>query len=361
VDFVKPERPMRIAVVGAGLIGGEHLAAYERIQGVAEVAAICDLNPASARRAADLIGIDEVYTDPFAMLEQAEIDAVDICTIHDQHAPIAVAAASTGRHVLVEKPMACTMSECLEMVRVAEENSVTLMVAQNLRYLSTTDAAREIIQRGEIGEVRSVQMSLTQCWPGVLPGGHWLFDGKKAGGGVVISCAIHPLDLIRDLVGNITSISADCRKSHPEFVNGAEDVAAATMRFDNGALGTLFASTSAASAALAQEFYIYGDAGTLHGTIPNDYADAPLRLATGKAADAARTSDDLPGIPPFVPVGPPEKFIESFPREILHFVECCEGHKTPRSDGRDNLETMRVVLGIYEASATGNAIDPRTL
>src|SRR5215210_3232089 len=108
---------LRVGLIGAGRVAGAHLRAYEQCGARIRLAAVCDLCEEAARQRAEAARVDAVYTDPERMLREAAIDAVDICTVHDQHAPLAVLALDAGKHVLVEKPMACSPAECHAMLQ----------------------------------------------------------------------------------------------------------------------------------------------------------------------------------------------------------------------------------------------------
>ena len=110
---------LKIGLIGAGGFGQAHLRAYRELGDQAQVVAVCDIDAAVAERVAREVGA-EAYTDPGALLAAAPVDAVDICTPHDQHAALTIAAAEHGKHVLVEKAMATSLAECRAMVEAAQ-------------------------------------------------------------------------------------------------------------------------------------------------------------------------------------------------------------------------------------------------
>jgi predicted dehydrogenase len=352
-------KPLRVGLMGAGRVAGAHLRAYQQCPDRVQVMAVCDLDEAAARRGAAEAHVDAIYTVPERMLGEARIDAVDICAVHDQHAWLALAAIDAGKHVLVEKPMACSLAECHAMVRAAERAGVTLMVAQCLRYLPGYRAIRRAIREEELGPIRAVRLDCMQNLPAIRPPDHWLFDGKRAGGGVVISNAVHHIDLARYLVGEIHAVAGMCRTTRPEFVNGAEDTACATLAFAQEAVGELFATYAAFRLPWSEQLTIFGEEGVIH-TIP------ALGQSQGPAMIACRARGDkgegyggqFGGFARLVPderEGLPTE--DGFVNEILHFAECCASGREPISSGRDNLGTMRTVFGIYESARTGQSIE----
>src|ERR1043166_3108387 len=278
-------KPLKVVLIGAGGIAGGHRNIYLAHADQARLAAICDINEEAARKLARNTDV-RVFVDADEMLEHADIDAVDICTIHDQHAPLAIAAAQAGKHILLEKPMACSMPDCLDILRAAEKAGVTLMIAQHQRYAPTYAAVRRLIQDGELGAIRAIRFDSMQNLLASLPPGHWYYDAKRAGGGVVISPAIHRLDLARYFVGEVRRVTAICRTTHPEFLNGAEDFAFATLEFQNGAIGEMFATFAGVKMPWAEQFMIFGDDGAVHAVPPIGSYNGPAMIASRKRGNA---------------------------------------------------------------------------
>ena len=109
-------RPLKVGLVGTGRIANRHMAPYLQHPDRVRLTAVCDVVEPAARDYAKRAGVDDVYLDLDDMLRRADIDAVDICTRHDLHAPQAIAAAEAGKHVLVEKAMANSVQECRDMI-----------------------------------------------------------------------------------------------------------------------------------------------------------------------------------------------------------------------------------------------------
>ncbi|MEG0768071.1 MAG: Gfo/Idh/MocA family oxidoreductase, partial [Clostridia bacterium] len=125
---------MRIGIIGAGNIAqSAHLPAYQKRDDV-EIVAIADLNLARAQEAAKKFGIGAAYRTVEELLANSEVDAVDICVWNGSHAPVAMAAAHAGKHVLCEKPMALNLSHALAMQEAVEKAGVTFMLAVPNRY-----------------------------------------------------------------------------------------------------------------------------------------------------------------------------------------------------------------------------------
>lgn len=350
-------KPLKVGLIGAGGIAGGHRDVFLAHSDQARLVAICDINEDAARKLAQTTDA-HVFVDADAMLKTADIDAVDICTIHDQHAPLAIAAAEAGKHILLEKPMACSMQECQDIVRAAENAGVTLMIAQHQRYMPSYAAVRRLIREGELGAIRAIRFDSMQNLPASLPVGHWYYDGKRAGGGVVISLAVHRIDLARYFVGEVKRVHAICRTINPQFVNGAEDFAVATFEFQNGAIGEMFATLAGVKMPWAEQFMIFGDDGMVHAVPPDGSYNGPALIASRKRGNAPNDWQNHYG--GFLPVEPDRTEFptdDGYANEILHFAECCRTGREPISSGRDNLETMKIVFAIYESARLNHAVE----
>ena len=147
---------LRIGIVGAGNIcTSGHLPAYKNCAN-AVPAAICDINFERAESAAKNWGIPEAYASVGEMLEKADIDAVDICTWNNAHAPVAVAAAKAGKHIICEKPLAMDLKDALAMEKAINEAGVIFLLAVPSRFGYENMYLRELYDKGELGDRKSV-------------------------------------------------------------------------------------------------------------------------------------------------------------------------------------------------------------
>ena len=168
------------------------------------------------------------------------IDAVYICTPHHLHLDHAQLAASAGKHILLEKPLARTAEEARAVIDSAARAGVILMVAENYRFMPPVIAAKEAVERGELGSLRLIQ--LQEDFP--FRPGEWRNDASLNGGGVLIDGGIHKLSLLAYLAGAPSEVYA---AEVPSAQRGlaAEDGVVALMRYDSGLLGIVNHSWSA--------------------------------------------------------------------------------------------------------------------
>jgi predicted dehydrogenase len=358
---------LRVALIGCGGISGAHAAAYRKLGAdIARVTVCADTVPALAERRAAELGGALVTADYREALARRDVDAVDICLPHHLHAQVAVEAAGAGKHVLVEKPMACTLHECREMIAAAEGAGVTLMVAQVQRYLPSYRGVRRLCRSGELGPIRAVRFDSMQNAPGFLAPDHWLFDGQLAGGGIVISVSVHRIDLVRFLVGEVRRVLALVHAGGAPYRHGAEDYAAALLEFENGAIGEHFATYSGFRMPYSEMFMLFGDDGAVHALPPAGQGMGPAFFASRRHEDRAARADGWGGqFSGFLPVPPDAEGLpageDGFANEIAHFAACCRSGREPESSGRDNLGTMKTILGIYRSAERGAWVDLATL
>ena len=376
--------PLKVGLVGAGGIANSHLPAYMEHTDRLQLTAVCDIVEDAATAYAKRTNVDAVYTDLDTMLREADIDAVDLCHRHDLHAPHAIAAAEAGKHVIVEKPMANSVQDCREMVEAADKSGVTLMVAQHLRYMRTAAAAKRLIEDGKLGEIEAVRTHMVAGGYGRMDRrGHWMRDPKYAGGGVMMTTQVHHIDLLRFYVGDVKRVFGICKTLQPDKLPGAEDLVAATLEFANGAVGHVFAKASLSRE--GRSYCLMGSEGTLFaelavesdetptphfGTLmvslkspekEQEYLSNVADMRRVMRGDAERRNEFIQKLEPvFEPLSTEDTGLRTangFVNEILHWEECCRTGAEPISSGRDNVNTIQVIMGIYESSRTGMPVD----
>jgi predicted dehydrogenase len=347
----------RIGVVGAGHVSTAHLNAFQEVKQYAAVVGICDVDVSLARTKGQNYGIEAVFQDVDSLLSQTDCDAVDICTIHDQHYPVALKAIAAGKHVLVEKPFACTLQQCVELVAAAEEAGVTLMVAHQQRYSPSYRGIRRLIQTGTLGSIQGARIDAMQDMRRYAGPGHWLYDGARAGGGILISVLIHKLDLLRFFLGDVARISGKRKTTNPNFVNGAEDYVYGLLEFANGVDVELFGVYSAVRMPYGEGLMLFGAAGTVHCIEFGNYL-GPALYATDDVPAAGTGWAELQ-YSGFIPVPPDRESLvseNSTVNQMDHFIRCCRDGIPCVSSGRDNLGTMATVFGVYESSDRGEPV-----
>lgn len=374
-------KPLKVGLIGTGGISRAHLPAYAQFPEEVKLTAVCDIFEDAAQERAKEANVDDIYLDYETMLKEADIDAVDICTGHDTHAAIVIAAAEAGKHALVEKPMGNNIQECRDMIAAADKAGVTFMVAHMLRHSPHTEAVRQLLQAGELGTIRAAHINVTMNAVGTLREGHWMLDGH-AGGGIGMTNTIHEVDLVRHFIGDVKTVSGVRKSVSPRLLNGAEDMLCATLEFESGAVGTVLSLWRAARSPESQSYTLFGDEGTLKSlpklpiyrgdhfgpvSVSSPTRDTPETAPINRreARESGRQFKGLEDIlGHFVELeggtwGLPSD--DCFTNEILHFAECCQEGKEPISSGRENLGSIKIIYAMYESAKTGKAVDLASL
>ncbi|MBQ8742539.1 MAG: Gfo/Idh/MocA family oxidoreductase [Clostridia bacterium] len=233
---------IRFGILGCGMIANVHAQALSQAKG-AVLYGVCDNDSSRAEKFSRDHGVKfyESYND---MLGDRDIDAICICTPSCFHAQNAIDAMMSGKHVVLEKPMALTVADAERVIEVSERSGKILTVISQLRFSSDIAKVKKLISENAFGKISlcSLYMKYYRSKE-YYASGSW--RGKKAfdGGGALMNQGIHGVDLLTYIVGNVVDVKGCVRTlSHDIEV---EDSAVATLRFENGALGVIEASTCA--------------------------------------------------------------------------------------------------------------------
>jgi predicted dehydrogenase len=361
------KNPLKVGLIGTGSIAQVHGNAYKKFPEKVELTAVCDISEEAVKRFANSFKVKEIFTNPEELLEKADIDAVDICTTHDTHYQITLAAIEAGKHILLEKPMAIQLDHCKEMVKKADQAGLTFMIGQNLRFLPHSQTAQKLIRNGKIGDVWAVQSfdimgsippsSKVKNPPSNI---HWYFNGKRSGGGSLITLSIHSIDLFRFYIGDIEKVMAKTWTGNPYFSNNAEDRVIGNLYFNNGAIGYVMSSFTTISP-WSHRYLIFGE----RGTITSDPPVGEMNIWQFLAPVIISSDDRDAGLKnKFVPLEPDMKGLsdkDPYINEILHFAECCQKGKIPISNAKDNLGTMKAIFGLYKSAQTEKMVHLNSL
>lgn len=195
--------PIRIGIIGAGLIGKVHLDNYSKIEGV-DIVAVCDVNDEEARRVAEKHGIPHVYTDYKEMLKRNDLDTVDVCLHNNFHSPVSIAAMQAGKHVYCEKPIAGTYADGKAMCDAAEEYGKKLHIQLGTLYRKETKAAKALIDGGQLGKLYHARSTghRRRGRPFVDGYGTKFFTRKEfATGGAILDMGIYHIAQLLYLLG----------------------------------------------------------------------------------------------------------------------------------------------------------------
>jgi predicted dehydrogenase len=320
---------VRFAVVGCGAAATRiHLPAL-RASG-AEVVVFASRSRSSAEAACRQWGSGDVVDRWEDAVGRGDVDAVVVATPNAVHAAVAIAAASEGKHVLVDKPLACTAAEADSMIAAAENAGVVLVPFQNLRFAAPFVAAHAVVAAGGVGEVTGLRAAFghggPQAW---APHATWFFEPTSAGGGCLLDLGVHIIDVVRNVTGDeITSVAAELNGP----ADGVEVDAQLVVRLEGGAIGTVHASWSSRPGP-DHVLTVVGTTGTLHLD-----TRTPLTLLSG---DGERERVSLP---------------EATSSPVGEFLAAVRGERPPSVTAADGRAAVAVVEAAYRSAAEGRTV-----
>lgn len=328
-------KKVKVAVIGAGNVAQlAHLPAYKNHPGV-EVVSLVDEDTVKAKKVAEQYGIRTVYEDFTRMLGKEDVDAVDICTPNYLHAPMAITALRSGRHVLCEKPLARNATEAKKMVDTAGKSRRMLMVAMNNRFRRDVEVLHKFVKQGELGTVQLVKAGWrrqAQDWQDR----RWFTDQKKSGGGALLDLGLPKMDLALWIAGLKKPTRVTCNVFRRAGKVGVEDSACAMVNFAGGSCLILEVTWNLLEPKDHVYLEVYGSKGaaTLHPFMIHKAMHGHLVNVT-----PAIEQENL--------------YKESYRREIEHFIDCIQKKRAPLTTGREAVSVLRILDAMYESASTG--------
>jgi predicted dehydrogenase len=338
----------RIAVIGLGMAARPHALALADLaaQGRVEVAAAVSRSDARQAAFAAAFPAFPVTGDLDAVLADPSVTAVLLLTPPDARIDLVRRIASAGKAILLEKPLERTTAAAETVVRTCADAGVPLGVVFQNRWRAGALGLRDLLAAGAIGDVAAVQLAV--CW--WRPQSYYDEPGRgtllRDGGGVLLTQAIHALDLMLAFAGPVERVSAVAATTRLHRME-TEDFAAAGLIFANGAPGSLVATTAAYPGG-PERLTIVGTRATatlVGGALTVDFQDG-RREETGGSAGTGGGAD-------------PMAFTHEAHRGLIAaFLDALDAGRAPDPDGRAALRVHRLVDAILESGRTGRAASP---
>jgi len=327
---------LSVALVGMGRIGKVHLPALSAARG-AEVVGVYDLNMQLARDRAEAANVPRVFASWDEVLNDPDVQCVGVLLPHDAHAPYTIEALQAGKHVVCEKPLAPTLAECDRMLAAAASSGRKLFPVHNRVYSPAVEKMREIVQQDGIGEIFLAQTTGFEAPPTVQT---WLAT-PRGGGGVLMSQAVHPMYVLRWLLGDIARVS--CLFGDRKVVDmSAEDHAVVLLKFASGIAAEMTCTFGVAHGPLDHSITLHGRDGYLELSRQRLQAIAPRLFGDTELHEI-----------PLTETGANAAFgrmWEDYARGILE-------NMPTRQTGEDGKRAVEIVQAAYRSNATGRTID----
>jgi len=342
------------AIIGCGMIARFHARALAEVPNT-KLVALVSRNLANAHKLNQELGLNcDAYTELAPVLKRPDVDVVIITTASGAHMEPAVAAALAGKHVVVEKPLEVTLERCDRIIDACDRRGVKLCTIFPSRFHDANLTLKAAVDAGRFGRLT---LGETTCkwWRSqqYYDEGGW--KGTKAldGGGALMNQAIHNVDLLLWMMGPPTHVCGFTAMLAHERIE-VEDTAVACLRFRNGALGVIQATTSV-HPGLPKTIAVHGDRGTVvieqEDVLRWDFAqevpeDRAVRERFAQKVGASGGSSNPAAISH-----------QGHARQLADFVKAIETGTAPKVDGREGRKAVEVILAIYQSAASGRVVE----
>ncbi|MGN9913852.1 Gfo/Idh/MocA family protein [Phytohabitans sp. LJ34] len=345
---------MRIGVIGCGKIARSHVTALRDIAGV-KVVAVVDVDIGRARAFAATHGVPHAYQDADQMLATG-LDAVTVCTPHAAHEEGVLAAARHRTHVLCEKPVALTVAQAQRMIAATRAARVRFGVLFQRRFWPAAAQIRRAIDDGRLatpicgGVVVRLNRDAdyyAEPWRGRL---------ATEGGGVLMTQAIHHIDLLQWFMGPVRRVTGRCATLVHRDLIEVEDTAAAVVEFTSGALATIQAGTTFRPG-LGGQVWISDARGRTAGVTEFPEGVGFTDISTVPGEETSQTGRLQAGTPDLPLAEVHDHLAPYHARQISDFVDAVTHDREPAVTGVDAVRSLQIIEAIYASSRIGTPVD----
>ncbi len=341
---------MKYALIGCGRIATNHIKAAVNNQ--LEIAAVCDVQKEHMETLLEKHGLQadasiKRYMDYKTMIEEVKPELVSIATESGIHAEIAIFCINHGVHVIIEKPMAMSMADANEIIRLSEEKKVKVSACHQNRFNIAIQEMRQALEAGRFGKLSHgsihVRWNRNQNYYTQAPWrGTWAQDG-----GALMNQCIHGIDLLRwTFGGEIEEVYGQTRQQFHDYLE-AEDVGMAVVKFKNGAIATIEGTTNVYPKNLEETLYIFGEKGTVKigGTSTNnidvwDFADETEADTKNKGLEEATSN----------------VYGNGHTSLFADVVDAIQTDRKPYVDAYAGRDALELVLAIYKSQKERKAV-----
>jgi predicted dehydrogenase len=342
---LKANGKLGFSLVGCGVIADVQAQAIQQSNKV-DLVSVFSRNPDNAARIGEKYNVVWA-TDWSTFIDNDQIDVVSVCTPSGNHLDYGKMAAESGKNVVVEKPIEVTFDRANRLIEVCKTNGVKLSVIFQNRFVSNVQNLKDQLDAGAVGDIflgdayikwyRKQSYYDSAAWRGTL-----YLDG----GGALINQAIHSIDLLQWIMGEVESVYGQTGIFTHNGIEG-EDTAAAVLRFKSGALGVIEGSTSV-QPAMARRLEIHGTKGT---AVLNNNS---FTIQANENTNVIGKESSIPGGGAASPLQgysllPHQKQFESI-------VDAIKNDAQPPLSGQEALKSLAIVLAIYESAKTNQPV-----
>lgn len=330
---------INFAIIGCGRIAQRHA---EHINNIGKLVAVCDIVPEKATALAEKYKAKPYNSVEELLADQNEITVVSVCSPNGLHAAHTIAALKAGFHVLCEKPMALSVQDCGEMIKEAEKANRRLFIVKQNRFNPPVAAVKKIIDEGRLGKIYSAQLNCywnrnneyyQNSWKGT----------KDMDGGTLFTQFSHFIDLLYWMVGDVKDVHAFTANYHHKGIIEFEDTGTVSLKFYNGAIGTINYSVNSYDHNMEGSLTIFGEKGTLK--IGGQY----LNEMEYQSIENYEIKDLPPGNPPNN-YGKYFGSMSNHDKVYQNVVEVLSNGGVIATNGFEGLKTVEIIDKIYTSA-----------
>ncbi len=342
-------KKLRFALVGCGRIVGKHIDAINELED-AEIVAVCDTDISRAKIASEKSGCNNYFSSYDEMFDKCSdlIDVVNVLTPSGNHPANTIDIVKKyKKHIVVEKPMALKLSDADEMIKVCDQNNVRLFVVKQNRYNLPVTKLREALEEGKFGKL--VMGTVRVRWArhqGYYDQDEWR-GTWKLDGGVITNQASHHIDLLEWMLGDPVSVMAKTETYLADIE--VDDTAAAIIKFKNGALGIVEATTATRPNDLEGSLSIMGEKGSV---VINGFAVNKMETWNFEGESKEEREKTLSEFAE----DPPNIYGFGHKRYLEHVIDCIQNNKNALVGGLEGRKSLELINAMYESAETGREV-----
>jgi myo-inositol 2-dehydrogenase / D-chiro-inositol 1-dehydrogenase len=338
----------KVAILGCGFIANIHMESYARFVPDAQVVAVFGRNEQKAAAFAKEHGIENYYTDLDELLAKSDCEVIDICTPNYAHYEACIKSAKSGRHIIVEKPIALTLEQADEMIETCKAEGKKLMYAEELCFAPKYERVRMLVESGAVGKLYMIKQAEKHSGPH----SRWFYEKDLAGGGVMMDMGCHALAWFRWILGGNPKIkNVYASMATVMHDTECEDNAVTMVEFENGVLA-MAEDSWAKHGGMDDRIEVYGDKGVSYADLfRGNSALTYSKDGYDYAMEKAGTSQG------WTFTAYEEAFNQGYPQELAHFIECVRKDLTPKVTGEDGRAVLEMIYAAYESAKTGKKVE----
>jgi UDP-N-acetyl-2-amino-2-deoxyglucuronate dehydrogenase len=329
-------KTFKFGIIGCGRIAQRHA---EHIHKIGELIAVCDIVEEKAKILAQKYNIDEYTNIEDLLKNNPQVDVISICTPNGLHAEHSVKALQAGFHVLCEKPMALTVHDCNLMISASEKSGKQLFIIKQNRFNPPVAAVKKIIDEGRLGKLYSAQLNCfwnrdenyyKNSWKGT----------KDLDGGTLFTQFSHFIDLLYWMIGDVEEVKGYIGNFNHQRIIEFEDTGVVTIKFVNGAIGTINYTVNSYQKNMEGSLSIFGEYGTVKigGQYLNELEYQDIKNYR---------IDNLPPGNPANNYGQYKGSMSNHDKVYQNVVEVLGGSGIIATSGFEGLKTVEVINKIY--------------